>query len=110
MRKLIACVFFYSLDGLLADEDTAYWDFCFGLPDDPADVEQSLDRYRSADVHIMGRAAYESIAQSAATATDHPVLNILTPARKVVFSRTARPAKQGSCRAAGIRVSSSRPG
>lgn len=93
MRKLIACVFFYSLDGLLADEGTAYWDFCFGLPDDPVDVAQSLDRYRSADAHIMGRAAYESIAGSAATATGHPVLDILTPARKVVFSRTLTTAK-----------------
>ena len=46
MRKLIACVFFYSLDGLLADEGTEYWRFCFGLPDDPADKVQELDRYR----------------------------------------------------------------
>ena len=35
MRKLIATVFNYSLDGLLADEGTEYWQFCFGLPDDP---------------------------------------------------------------------------
>ncbi len=33
MRKLIATVFNYSLDGLLADEGTAYWDFCFSLPE-----------------------------------------------------------------------------
>ena len=31
MRMLIAWVFLYSLDGLLADEDTEYWQFCFGL-------------------------------------------------------------------------------
>jgi hypothetical protein len=37
MRKLIAWVFMYSLDGLLADEGTEYWQFCFGLPVDPAD-------------------------------------------------------------------------
>jgi len=49
MRTLIACVFFYSLDGLLADEGTEYWRFCFGLPDDPAEQEQSLHRFRSAD-------------------------------------------------------------
>src|SRR5438094_8592511 len=36
MRKLIAWVFMYSLDGLLADEGTEYWRFCFGLPSDPA--------------------------------------------------------------------------
>ena len=31
IRKLIAWVLMYSLDGLLADEDTEYWQFCFGL-------------------------------------------------------------------------------
>ena len=35
MRKLIAWVFMYSLDGLLADEGTEYWQFCFCLPVDP---------------------------------------------------------------------------
>ena len=28
MRKLIATVFNYSLDGLLADEGTEFWKFC----------------------------------------------------------------------------------
>ena len=92
MRKLIACVFFYSLDGLLADEGTEYWRFCFGLPDDPADKVQELDRYRSAYAHIMGRVAYESMAAALTTATDHPVGDILNPARKVVFSRTLKTA------------------
>jgi len=92
MRKLIACVFFYSLDGLLADEGTEYWRFCFGLPDDPADKVQELDRYRSAYAHIMGRVAYESMAAALTKATDHPVGDILNPARKVVFSRTLKTA------------------
>jgi hypothetical protein len=39
MRKLSAWVFMYSLDGLLADEGTEYWQFCFGLPNDPAETE-----------------------------------------------------------------------
>ena len=92
MRKLIACVFFYSLDGLLADKDTEYWRFCFGLPDDAAQKMQSLDRYRSAYAHIMGRVAYEAMAAALPTATDHPVAAILNPARKVVFSRTLKTA------------------
>ena len=92
MRKLIACVFFYSLDGLLADEGTEYWRFCFGLPDDPADKVQELDRYRSADAHIMGRVAYEAMAAALTAATDHPVGHILNPAPKVVFSRTLKTA------------------
>ena len=48
MGTLIAWVFMYSLDGLLADEGTEYWDYCFGLPGDPATLEQKLDLYESA--------------------------------------------------------------
>jgi hypothetical protein len=37
----------YPLDGLLADEGTEYWQFCFGLPQDPAALQQKLDLYRA---------------------------------------------------------------
>ena len=56
MRKLIAWVFMYSLDGLLADEGTEYWQFCFGLPNDPAETKQKIGLYQSAYAHLMGRA------------------------------------------------------
>ena len=92
MRKLIACVFLYSLDGLLADEGTEFWRFCFGLPEDPMDQEQELERFRSADGHIMSRVAYESMAAALQKDTEHPVAKILNPARKVVFSRTLKTA------------------
>ncbi len=51
MRKLIATVFNYSLDGLLADEGTEFWEFCFDLPenrepDDPAQLD-SPERVRA---------------------------------------------------------------
>ena len=94
MRTLIATVFMYSLNGLLADEGTEYHQFCHGLPDDPADVEQSLDFLRSADAHIMGRVAYEEIAAHlpAMTAAGNPSAPILTAAPKVVFSRTLKTA------------------
>jgi dihydrofolate reductase len=74
MRKLIATVFNCSLDGLLADEGTDFWEFCFSLPennepDDPA----HLDFLQSAYAHVMGRTAYEAISRSmTTTATDHP--------------------------------------
>jgi dihydrofolate reductase len=61
MRKLIVWVFMYSLDGLLADEGTEYWRFCFGLPVDPAELEQKVGVYQSAYAHIMGRATYEGM-------------------------------------------------
>ena len=40
----------------------------------------------------MGRVAYESMSAALTTATDHPVGEILNPARKVVFSRTLKTA------------------
>ena len=63
MRKLIATVFNYSLDGLLADEGTEFWKFCFDLPEnrEPDDPAQ-LDFLQSAYAHIMGRTAYEGIS------------------------------------------------
>lgn len=93
MRKLIATVFNYSLDGLLADPDTEFWKFCFDLPEirEPDDPAQ-LDFIRSAYAHIMGRTAYEAIAE-AMTTTDHPFADILTAGRKVVFSRTLKTAE-----------------
>ena len=89
MRKLIATVFNYSLDGLLADEGTDFWKFCFDLPEnsEPDDAAQ-LAFLRSAHAHIMGRTAYEAIAAAMTTATDHPFADILNAGRKVVFSRT----------------------
>jgi dihydrofolate reductase len=92
MRKLIAWVFMYSLDGLLADEGTEYWQFSFGLPVDPADMKQKIGVYQSAYAHIMGRAAYEGMAGALPTA-DHPYSGIMNAARKVVFSRTLRTAE-----------------
>ena len=94
MRKLIATVFNYSLDGLLADEGTEFWKFCFDLPEnrEPDDPAQ-LDFLQSAYAHIMGRTAYEAIAGSMTTSIDHPIAPILNAGRKVVFSRTLRTAE-----------------
>jgi dihydrofolate reductase len=93
MRKLIATVFNYSLDGLLADPDTEFWTFCFRLPENNApDDPAQLDFLRNAYAHIMGRTAYESISEAMTRATDHPFAPILTAARKVVFSRTLKKA------------------
>ena len=95
MRKLIATVFNYSLDGLLADEGTEFWRFCFDQPEnrEPNDSGQ-LDFLRSASAHVMGRTAYEGIARAmTTTATDHPFADILSAGHKVVFSRTLQTAE-----------------
>ena len=89
MRRLIATVFNYSLDGLLADEGTDFWDFCFSLPENsrPDDSAQ-LAFLESAYAHVMGRTAYEGISVAMQRNTEHPFSPILNAARKVVFSRT----------------------
>lgn len=93
MRKLIATVFNYSLDGLLADEGTEFWKFCFDRPEnrEPNDPAQ-LEFLRTAHAHVMGRTAYEGISGAMTTATDHPFSAILNAGRKVVFSRTLKTA------------------
>jgi dihydrofolate reductase len=89
MRKLIATVFNYSVDGLLADPDTEFWKFCFDLPENnQPDHPSQLDFLESAYAHVMGRTAYEGISVAMTTNTDHPFSPILNAARKVVFSRT----------------------
>jgi dihydrofolate reductase len=103
MRKLIATVFNYSLDGLLADEGTEFWKFCFDLPENrEPDNPAQLEFLRSAYAHIMGRTAYESIAEAmTTTAADHPFAPILNAAPKVVFSRTLKTADWAGTTIAG---------
>ena len=96
MRKLIATVFNYSLDGLLADRDTEFWKFCFDLPENnQPDHPAQLDFLRSAYAHVMGRTAYEGISRSMTTSTDHPFAGILNAGRKVVFSRDPEEGRLG---------------
>jgi dihydrofolate reductase len=95
MRTLIATIFNYSLDGLLADPDTDFWEFCFSLPEnnDPNDPAQ-LEFLEGAYAHVMGRTAYESIFTAMTkTVPDHPFAEILNTGRKVVFSRTLQTAE-----------------
>jgi len=91
MRNVIALVFHYSLNGLLADEGTEYYKFCFELLDlhgGPDQDEQTLDLLQSAYAHIMGRNAYAGMAGSLPAHPEHPWAGILNAGRKVVFSRT----------------------
>ncbi|KAA9157431.1 deaminase [Amycolatopsis acidicola] len=92
MRKLIATVFNYSLDGFLADEGTDFWEFCFSLPEIRQPVDPAhLEFQRGAHAHLMGRTTYEGMSQ-AMTTTDHPFAETLTGVRKVVFSRSLKTA------------------
>jgi dihydrofolate reductase len=89
MRKLIARVYDYSLDGFTATENTTeFYQFCRDLPDEPAEDARGREFYSGADLHIMGRAAYQSMASYFPTAVDDPNAEALNAGRKVVFSRT----------------------
>jgi len=88
MRTVIARIFDYSIDGVISTEDTPFFDFCRELPDDPALEERNQALYAAADLHIMGRNAYEGAAGYYPTVTDHPYADLMNAATKVVFSRT----------------------
>jgi dihydrofolate reductase len=88
MRTVIAQIFDYSLDGIVAEEGTSFFDFCRDLPDDPARVDRTREFYERADVHIMGRKHYQDAAQYFPDAVDHPYADAMNAARKIVFSHT----------------------
>jgi dihydrofolate reductase len=92
MRTVIAQIYDYSLDGILPEEGTSFFDFCRELPEDPAEVDRTRDFYQNADVLIMGRNHYQGAAQYFPGAADHPYAAVINAARKVVFSRTLRAA------------------
>ena len=92
MRTVIARVFDYSLDGLIPEEDTEFYRFCRGLPDTPASDAFSEEFEAGADVHIMGRVHYQQMAAAFSNNSDDPFSEMLTAARKVVFSRTLKTA------------------
>jgi dihydrofolate reductase len=92
MRKLVARVFDYSLDGVIATEGTEFFQFCRDIPEDPAEGASGREFYAGADMHIMGRVAYQSMASYFPTASDHPYAGPLNAGRKVVFSRTLKSA------------------
>ena len=91
MRKVIALVFHYSLNGLLADQGTEYYRFCFELLDEAggaSDDDESLALLEGAHAHVMGRTAYEGMSKSLPANPDHPWAGIMNAGRKVVFSKT----------------------
>jgi dihydrofolate reductase len=88
VRKLVLRVFDYSLDGIIGEDDTSFYDFCRELPDDPAQQAWERASLGGADLHIMGRVTYQGMARYFPTATDHPYRDIMNNAPKVVFSTT----------------------
>ena len=92
MRKVIAWVFNYSLDGLLADRGTPFLDYCLRQDADPQNFEQQLQLYRTAHALMMGRTTYEGMAKNL-PGTDSPFAPVMEAANKVVFSTTMQTAE-----------------
>jgi dihydrofolate reductase len=89
MRKVVVQAFDYSLDGVLAQEDTEFSEFCRELPDDRGLEAWRLGSFERADVHVLGRNMYQGAAQFFPTApADHPYAAFMNSCRKVVFSST----------------------
>ena len=88
MRKLVLKVYDYSLDGVVAVEDTEFFSFCRELPDDPEALARNRRALERADVHIMGRVTYEGMAGYFPTADDHPYAEVMNAVPKAVFSDT----------------------
>lgn len=95
MQQVIALVFNYSVNGLLADPDTDFWTYCFDLLDEHGGADhdaETLEFLRGASGHLMGRTAYESMEANLRPAVDHPWSAPVNAGRKVVFSTTLRAA------------------
>lgn len=97
MRPVVLQVFYYSLDGIIAEEGTEFNEFCRAVPDDPAYEAWLVDCLERASVHIMGRVTYEAMARHFPTATpaDHErqattdaIADVMNRTPKAVFSRT----------------------
>jgi dihydrofolate reductase len=89
VRKVVVQFFDYSLDGIFAQEDTEFFEFCRELPDDSGLEAWRLGSFERADVHVLGRNMYLGAAQYFPTApADHPYAKFMNSCRKVVFSST----------------------
>jgi dihydrofolate reductase len=89
MRKVILRFPDYSLDGIIGEEDTEFFEFCRAVPDDPAMEAWTLRSLERAAVHIMGRVTYQGMAEYFPTAAgEHPYAEVMNKAQKAVFSGT----------------------
>lgn len=104
MRKLVLHLAAISLDGYICEEGTEFWR-SFGpaalpsAPDDDEFEEHCLAGLSRAGTHIMGRATYESMADTWPTSTD-PVAALMNDTPKVVFSRSLGKARWPEARIA----------
>ncbi|HEX4061003.1 MAG TPA: dihydrofolate reductase family protein [Streptosporangiaceae bacterium] len=91
MRSLVLHVYDYSLDGVIAEEDSEFYKYCRDAPDDPVYDAWLADAYQDASLHLVGRATYLGMAEFFPTATGL-IADAMNRIPKVVFSRTLQTA------------------
>lgn len=89
MRPVVVQVYDYSLDGIIGEEGTEFFDYCRAVPDDPEDEAWTAACLARAGTHLVGRVTYEGMARHFPTATG-PIADAMNAIPKVVFSRTLR--------------------
>jgi dihydrofolate reductase len=91
MRPVVLHVYDYSLDGVIAEEDSEFYKYCRDVPDDPEHEAWLAGAYQNASLHLVGRATYQGMANFFPTATG-PIADGMNRVPKVVFSRTLQTA------------------
>ena len=91
MRPVVVQVFDYSLDGIVGEEDTDFFQYCRDFPDDPAYEGWLIGSLRRASLHIVGRVTYQGMAGFFPTATGG-IADAKNQIPKAVFSRTLKTA------------------
>ena len=87
MRSVVLQVFDLSLDGIIGEEGTGFYDFCRALPDDPGHEAWLVGSLQRAELHIMGRVTYEGMAAYFPTAYGG-IADAMNGTPRAVFSRT----------------------
>jgi dihydrofolate reductase len=91
MRPVVLQVFELSVDGIIGEEGTEFYEFCRSVPDDPAYEAWLAGSLQRAGVHIMGRVTYQGMARHFPSATG-AIADAMNRIPKAVFSRTLRTA------------------
>ena len=91
MRTVVLHVFEPSLDGIIGEEESDFFQYCRNLPDDPVYEQWLVGSLQLASLHIMGRVTYQGMAAHFPTATG-PIAEVVNSSPEAVFSRTLRSA------------------
>lgn len=101
MRPVVLQVFEMSLDGIIGEENTPFFDYCRALPDDPAYEASLVSSLERAGVHVMGRVTYEEMAAHFPTASG-PIAEVMNRTPKTVSPGRCKPPTGPSRRSPGV--------